>query len=59
MKTALGVVIGVLLVMGLLFAFGIFEEADDGPIENAVENVENAVEDVEEGIEEGVEKAAD
>ena len=54
MRTGLGVVIGVLLVMGLLFSFGIFQEADDGPIENAVENVGDAVEDTVERAEEAV-----
>lgn len=33
----------VILVLGA-FAFGLFEEANDGPIENAVEAVDSAIE---------------
>ncbi len=54
MKTAYGVVLGILILGGLLFAFGIFEEADDGPIENAVENATETVEDAAEKVDEVV-----
>ena len=38
-----GGVVGVALVIILIFALGVFEEANDGPLENAAEAVKDVV----------------
>lgn len=38
-----GAIFAVVLVVVAAFAFGVFEEANDGPLEDAVEAVDDAV----------------
>ncbi len=58
-KFVIGLVIGVLLLVGIVFGLGIFEEASDGPLENAAESVEETMQDTVEEAEDSVEEAGD
>lgn len=44
-KFIIGLVAGILLLVIIVFGLGVFEEASDGPLENAAESVEETVED--------------
>ncbi len=44
-KFIIGLVAGILLLLIIVFGLGVFEEASDGPLENAAESVEETVED--------------
>ena len=54
-KFAFGAIFAVVLVAVVVFGLGVFEEANEGPVESAAESVGNAVE----GAAETVDDAAD
>lgn len=54
MNTKTGLIGLAALVIVVIGAVAIFNEADDGPLENAAEELDNAAEDVADEIEDGV-----
>ncbi len=44
-KFIIGILAGILIIAFVVFGLSVFEEASDGPLENAAESVEETVED--------------
>ena len=56
-KFVFGAIFAIALIVAIVFGFGVFEEASEGPVESAADSVGDAVEGAAEEVDDAVDSA--